>query len=166
LKQSGNPIHFEFRGASRHEETSGSLLFQQDYTLTTDGQRDFVIEKRYTDAGSLFATTKIDWTYDGLNRLTVEQRDEGNDSTQNGADYTATYTLDAVGNRTLLVTDKVGTSSDKSVRSIFNANDQVTGIDNNNDGDITDTGDVAYTYDADGSTTQTATVGGSTIKQT
>ncbi|MCC6424883.1 MAG: hypothetical protein IT447_15530 [Phycisphaerales bacterium] len=62
------------------------------YTLLADGQRDDVIEKRYDGSGSTpTSTTKIDWSYDALNRLTREVRDEGNDGVQNGGDYSETY---------------------------------------------------------------------------
>jgi RHS repeat-associated protein len=54
---------------------------------------------------------------------------------------------------------------DQTIQSFYNANDQLTGVSNNGaDGNATSAGDVQYTYDADGSTTQVLTVGGGTVK--
>ncbi|MFT3787916.1 MAG: hypothetical protein QM770_17390 [Tepidisphaeraceae bacterium] len=92
-------------------KADGHKLFTQAFTLEADGQRDFVIEERYDGTSATpFSMTKIDWTYDAWNRLTAEQRDEGNDAVQNGNDYTDTYYLDNASNRWKKTHDAVGTA--------------------------------------------------------
>ena len=55
-------------------------MLQQEITYESDGQRDQKLEKRYGgDSATPFSTTRIDWTYDAIGRLTQEHRDEGDD---------------------------------------------------------------------------------------
>ncbi|MCY2950356.1 MAG: hypothetical protein NTU53_00015, partial [Planctomycetota bacterium] len=102
-------------------------VFEQDYELESDGQRDYVIEKRYDGVNvNPFSTAKIDWSYDAPNRLTAETRDEGNDG-QNGAnDYVATYSYDLVGNRLSKTLDKVGTADDETITYRYGEIDNTT----------------------------------------
>ncbi len=135
-------------------------VFEQTFTLLSDGQRDHVIENRWDGSGNLFSTTKIAWTYDNENRLLTETRDEGNDGIQNDGDYTAAYTLDLAGNRLAATTDRVGTANDEVIT------DSYTNPSNGKSGDdrlYTQTRTVGgvggtttvtnYAYDANGSTT-------------
>lgn len=76
----------------------------------------------------------IDWTYDAWNRLTQEVRDEdlasvtGNEDTN---DSLVHYVLDPAGNRLLkqvdLNNDGSGTAFDQTIRSVFDANDRLSG---------------------------------------
>jgi YD repeat-containing protein len=50
-------------------------LLEQTFMLHANGQRDYVIEKRYDGTGGTpTSKVKIDWTYDALNRLVTETR--------------------------------------------------------------------------------------------
>jgi RHS repeat-associated protein len=120
-------------------------IFTQHFDLLSNGDREDVLEKRYDNSGNLFSTTKVAWTYDADDRLTSETRDEGNDGIQNGGDYTDTYSFDLAGNRITKVHDAAGTSSDESVTSSYNSDDQLTSSDSTNDAN-----DSGYAYDADG----------------
>ena len=134
-------------------------LFEQDYTLLANGQRDYVIEKRFDGSSSTpFSTTKIDWSYDAENRLTSETRDEGNDATQNGGDYTDTFAFDLAGNRITKGHDAVGTTNDETITYAYNERDELTAEDSTNNAN-----DATYSYDANGSTTE-VTKGGTTQK--
>jgi YD repeat-containing protein len=87
-------------------------LFEQDYTLLPDGQRDYVTETRYDGTSNTpFSKVRISWTYDNEDRLTSETRDTdptpattdsddfGSRDTIAGGDYMDVFTLDLVGNR-------------------------------------------------------------------
>ncbi|MFT3787917.1 MAG: hypothetical protein QM770_17395 [Tepidisphaeraceae bacterium] len=138
-------------------KADGHKLFTQAFTLEADGQRDFVIEERYDGTSATpFSMTKIDWTYDAWNRLTAEQRDEGNDAVQNGNDYTDTYYLDNASNRWKKTHDAVGTANDSTTLSTYNDRNELhfSGNDDNlNDSLDSSEIDDAYSYDADGNTT-------------
>lgn len=138
--------------------SGGHKLFEQEYTLRDDGSRDYVIEKRYDGSSSSpFSTTKIDWSYDDEGRLTGETRDEGNDSTQNGGDYTDVYSFDLAGNRITKTHDAV--SNDETITSAYNDRDELTSADS-----TINAHDATYTYDDNGSTTSVMTNGTSTVK--
>jgi RHS repeat-associated protein len=144
-------------------------LFEQTYTLLDNGQRDYVIEKRYNGSSSTpTGTIKIDWDYDATNRLTEEIYDVGNDG-PDSADYKHSYSFDLSGNRIFKSIDTGNNSSiDHTIRSTYNDNDQLLWVSNNGDDDSNgtyETGDVQYTYDPNGSTTRIVTTGGSTVKQ-
>jgi RHS repeat-associated protein len=121
------------------------------YTLLSNGQRDFAME---TDQSGV--VTKIDWTYDGLNRLTEERYDVGNDGINGADDYVADYTYDLVGNRLTKVTDKPGTANDETLSDTVNSNDQLTTEISNLSGTTT------TFYDANGSQTEVKRVQGAT----
>ena len=121
-----------------------------------DGQRDSVIEARYDGESAMpFSTVKIDWTYDALNRLRVEQRDEGNDGQQNGGDYTDTFAFDLAGNRIRRIHDAVGTAQDETVLSIYDGRDRLISADSTNN-----LNDAIHAYDLNGSTISVTTAGG------
>ena len=78
-----------------------------------DGQRDYVIEKRYGGQSDMpFSKVKIDWMYDALNRLVAETRDAdptpATDTPEDFGtpdatlgDYTDFFGFDLAGNRLL-----------------------------------------------------------------
>jgi len=84
-----------------------TLVATYDYNgppmaLSATGRREGVMEKRFDSAGALFSTTKTDWGYDDLGRLTSEARDEGNDGLgadllPDAGDYKHTYAYDLAG---------------------------------------------------------------------
>ena len=130
-------------------QADGDKLFEQAYVLEGDGQRDHVLEKRYDGTSATpFSITKVDWTYDALNRLTGETRDEGNDGIQNGGDYTDGYTFDLSNNRRMKSHDAVGTANDETITYTVDARDRLTSEDS-----TVNANDAAYGYDANGSTT-------------
>lgn len=160
-------------------KSNGNKLLEQTYALLNNGQRDYVIEKRYNGGGNaasnVFSNVKVDWSYDALDRLTGETWDadstpsNGSDDfgTQDGSDYIDTYSFDLAGNRILKTHDAANNSNDVTVRSGYNDNDQLLWVSNNGDDDSNgsyETGDSQYTYDANGSTTvvTTTTSSGST----
>jgi RHS repeat-associated protein len=129
-------------------------IFTQHFDLASNGDREDVIEKRYDNSGNLFSTTKVAWTYDADDRLLTETRDEGNDGVQNGGDYTDSYTFDLAGNRITKVHDGVGTSSDETITSSYNNDNQLTAVDS-----TINANDATYAYDADGNMTSVTTNG-------
>ncbi|WP_428937499.1 RHS repeat-associated core domain-containing protein [Fontivita pretiosa] len=139
------------------KKSNGNKLFEQDYTLTTDGQRDFAIEKRYDgSSGTPFSTNKVNWAYDGLNRLTEEVRDVGNNG-PDANDYKHTYVLDKAGNRTSKSIDNGNNgSTEETITYTYDSNDRLTLEDSNVNPDTT------YGYDANGSTISKAISGGAT----
>ena len=84
---------------------AGFHLLRQEITYESDGQRDQMLEMRYDgDSAIPFSTTRIDWTYDAIGRLTQEHRDEGDDGLgidglPDAGDYIHTYAHDLSGNR-------------------------------------------------------------------
>ncbi|MGC4033596.1 MAG: PKD domain-containing protein [Tepidisphaeraceae bacterium] len=123
----------------------GVLLFDQDYSYTSDGQKHDVLEHRYGSSGTLTGTTRTTWGYDANGRLLSETRDEGADGVQNGGDYTDTYTFDLNGNRLGKTHDAAGTANDVSTVSVYNDRDELTASTTNG---VTTTS----TYDANGNT--------------
>lgn len=108
-----------------------------------------MLEKRYDGSSSTpFSTVKIDWSYDALNRLTGEVRDEGNDGVQNGGDYTDTYSYDLANNRIGKVHD-VATGTDETISYTYDADDRLMAEDS-----TINANDRTYAYDANGSTTR------------
>lgn len=91
-----------------------------DYTLNLDGTRRGVAE--YDGRGS---KTLIQWTYDGLSRLTGERYDRG--ATGPGAeDYESTHAYDLVGNRDSLQTDFGDDgSNDQTTTYAYDAKDRL-----------------------------------------
>jgi hypothetical protein len=81
-------------------DTGDALLAQYDYTLSLDGKRIGAAEKTLVDG--VLQSTKIDWLYDALGRLTEEKYD----SFDNSLDFVADYAFDLVGNRLSKKTDK------------------------------------------------------------
>jgi len=71
-------------------DSGESLLSHYQYTLAADGQRTSVTE---TVTGQ--GTTTVNWSYDALNRLIVEDYNAPGDAN----DYKHTYVYDLVGNR-------------------------------------------------------------------
>lgn len=139
----------------------GVNVFRQDYDYESadhryeyeaDGQRGGVVETRYDTAGSVFSSTYIDWEYDALNRLTKENYD----STDNAADFTATYTFDLVGNRVKKV--QTGAQAGTTV-STYNERDQITanGVDADSNGIPDPSTATLYRHDPNGSTTKVST---------
>jgi RHS repeat-associated protein len=136
-------------------------IFKQHFDLEEDGQRHSVLETRYdpngnTPPGTLY-DTRIDWTYDALNRLTKEVRDVGNNATSNPGDYTHTYAFDLAGNRKTKTIDNGNNGIDETITSTYNSKDQLA----QEDSDLTSSGPgvdhvTTYGYDANGSTTSRA----------
>ncbi|MGE5609729.1 MAG: putative Ig domain-containing protein [Bacillota bacterium] len=162
VKQSNGVFsHYDYDDLNRLEletirNAAGNPIFEQDYTLRADGQRERVIEKRYDGVSATpFSTVRIDWTYGALNRLTGETRDEGNDGIQNAGDYTDAYAFDLVGNRIRKVHDAVGTANDETITYTYNADDELMAEDS-----TVNANDKTYIYDANGSTTGVTTSSG------
>ena len=103
----------------------------------------------------MLSTVKIDWTYDALNRLLTEQRDEGDDGMPNGGDYTDTFGFDLVGNRISRMHDAVGTAQDETVLSTYDGRDRLISADSTNN-----LNDAIHAYDLNGSTISVTTAGG------
>jgi YD repeat-containing protein len=122
-------------------------IFTQDYELQSDGQRDYVVEHRYTSP-TQFSETKIDWSYDALGRLIGERRDEGNDSptSPNGDhDYLMTFAYDLAGNRKTEEIDKMGTANETVIYT-YDEGDHLL-----NENSTVDANDAEYHYDRNGS---------------
>jgi YD repeat-containing protein len=134
-------------------DAQSDKLFEQDYTLASDGQRESVLEKRYDGtSGTPFSTTFIDWTYDALNRLTGETRDEGNNGQSTANDYVDSYEFDLTGNRVSKVHNPGNTSVNHVTTNEYNVKDQLTKEEHNTDADPEIDEIVEYTYDKNGST--------------
>jgi uncharacterized delta-60 repeat protein len=132
--------------------SSNFELFEQDYTLSSNGRRSSVLEKRFSGSStSPFSTVNIGWSYDDLGRLTGETRDEGNNG-QDGEDYVATYAYDLAGNRMSKVFDSADAALVESVSYAYDARDRLTDETSSNSAH-----DVHYTYDRNGSLTQQVT---------
>jgi hypothetical protein len=131
-------------------KNGSNFVFTQDYTLRADGNRDFVVEKRYDGTSSNVANftgqTKIDWDYDAQSHLTQEKRDEGNNTTFDAGDYVDDYGFDLSGNRRSKGHDAVGTANDQTVTSTYNDRDQLVGEDS-----TVNANDRTSVYDANGS---------------
>ena len=69
-----------------HQDDESNLLASFDYDIGISGKRSSVVE---TISGT---TVQIDYAYDGLDRLTASERDDG-------TSHDTTYTYDVVGNR-------------------------------------------------------------------
>jgi len=109
-----------------------------NYTLLPTGRRSGVTE--VTPAG----TSRIDYTYDNLYRLTGESRTGVNP-------FTASYAYDINSNRRQKVESVNGTT--ETVNYHYNANDQLTS-------EVSDAnGIVTYQYDANGSLTSKVNAG-------
>jgi len=98
-----------------------TLLAEYDYDLLADGKRSGVTETDH--AGN---TTRIDWLYDDIGRLTRESYD----SYDNDLDFIADYTFDLVGNRLTKQTDTDPTFSgdptfDETITYEYDANDRL-----------------------------------------
>lgn len=149
----GDISDYDYDGLNRlttltTKNDGGFKLFEQDYTLESNGQRDYVIEKRFDGSStSPFSTTKVDWTYDDLGRLTGETRDVGNDG-QDGEDYVATYDYDLAGNRHEKVFNSANNTHDETVDYLYDNRDRLT----SEDSDVTGN-DVSYGYDGNGAMT-------------
>jgi RHS repeat-associated protein len=105
-----------------------TALSSYQYTLSPDGQRKAVTE--VTSEG----TTNINWSYDKLNRLTVEDYNAPGDAN----DFDHEYVYDLVGNRTKKIVDVnlVTTYS-------YNTTDQL-------EYETTDSNSIVYSYDDNG----------------
>jgi RHS repeat-associated protein len=157
-------------------------LLEQTFMLHANGQRDYVIEKRYDGTGGTpTSKVKIDWTYDALNRLVTETRDadltpgDGSDDFGicEGDDYTDAFAFDLAGNR---ISRKRGWDADadgklesgepldETIAYVYNDRDQLMseGPDANGDGSPETATDTMYTYDANGSTATITAADGST----
>ena len=101
-------------------DAQNDKLFEQSYTLESDGRKDYAIEKRYDGVSETASgTSKIDWTYDALDRLTGESRDEGMNGQSGGThDYTATYAFDLSNNRVSKVQDGYQAATTSYVKRI------------------------------------------------
>jgi uncharacterized delta-60 repeat protein len=203
----------------------GNKLFEQDYVLENDGQRDYVIERRYDGSSATpYSKVKIDWTYDAQDRLIAETRDA--DTTPGDAnndfgsrdtvlgDYTDTFAYDLGNNRIKkirgwdadgdgiiespsetmdqttdyaynardqLLTETTGsntttygydqkgsttseTAGGQTTKYVWDLRNRMVGVDANGDGDLGDTGDTTYVYDADGVRVRRAIVGGTSTQ--
>jgi RHS repeat-associated protein len=88
---------------NQYEDGVDILLAEYDYDLLADGKRSGVTEQVDDDGDpeTALKTTRIDWLYDNLGRLSREVYDGyGTD-----LDFVADYTLDLVGNRVTKKTD-------------------------------------------------------------
>ncbi len=83
-------------------------LFEQEFTLSADGKRESVVEKRYDGSSTTpFSKVRITWTYDADDRLVAETRDQdttpgsGGDNfgTRDSGDYTDAFAYDLGSNR-------------------------------------------------------------------
>jgi RHS repeat-associated protein len=128
---------------------NGQTLRQYDYHVLANGQRDYVQETSFV-SGNPTNTSRIDWQYDTLGRLTYEKLDGNNNGTQDNSDYVTMYQYDLVGNRTSKVLDAVGTANDLSIVYGYNALDQLNTETAIGTGAYTNT----YTYDLNGSLIQ------------
>ncbi|HEV7297717.1 MAG TPA: fibronectin type III domain-containing protein [Tepidisphaeraceae bacterium] len=106
-------------------------VFAQDYDYDSNGQRDKVTEHRGSEL------TVIDWTNDGLGRLTKESYD----SSDNGKDYLADYKFDLASNRVSKVQSDFQA---ETTISLYNDRNQLTSTTANG---VT----TSYTYDDNGS---------------
>jgi RHS repeat-associated protein len=99
------------------------LLARFDYGVQADGRRTSLFEEFY-QAGSPapFLTNQIQWQYDALGRLVVEDFDSSDDS----LDYTESFVLDLVGNR-LQKTRDLGRDGtlDETTDYAYDANDRL-----------------------------------------
>ncbi|HYE21812.1 MAG TPA: fibronectin type III domain-containing protein, partial [Tepidisphaeraceae bacterium] len=149
-------------------DMEGDKLFEQNYELESDGQRDLVVEKRYDGANATpFSTVTVDWAYDAAGRLTGETRDGGTTMTastpNNAGDYVDTYGYDLNGNRrtkshvfhtgSAVQTDRTAYAYDTA------GNDRLVaeGPDVEPDGIPDVATRTTYAYDANGSTTSKTT---------
>ena len=130
-----------------------SLLAEYDYDVALDGKRTGV-----TETDDQARTTRIDWLYDNLGRLTRETYNSYNSA----LDYTANYVMDLVGNRLQKTVDKGSDSSvDQTIDYMYDANDRLL----TERSDAAGTGDDRFTRYSYGSDA-TASFGGSATQQT
>jgi YD repeat-containing protein len=118
--------------------STGNTLSNFTYDRRADGQVLKATESVLQPDGST-ATSTATFTYDALNRLTQEVVD----SSVVGQDYTKTYTLDMVGNRTKLVTSKEGLPTETTI-STYNSRHQLLT-------ETTGSTTINYGYDDNGS---------------
>ncbi len=110
-------VFADLDGDGVFDPATETLLAEYDYDLALDGKRTGVTET--DDQGR---TTRIDWLYDNLGRLTQETYDSYDD----GLDYTAKYVLDLVGNRLQKTVDRGSDGIvDQTVDSSYDANDRL-----------------------------------------
>jgi uncharacterized delta-60 repeat protein/RHS repeat-associated protein len=138
--------------------------------IESDGQRGGVVETRYNAAGNAFSTNYIDYEYDTLGRLTKETRDQDNDGNDDTYDSITSYAYDSVGNRLSETFDSPDNTKDDTVTYRYG---EVDGSFNLTSTDANDhlrwerhvvngvTTTIEYRYDANGSTTEKITTGGS-----
>lgn len=118
-----------------------AILSSYTYTLAPNGRRSAVAEQTLKDDNLTFSTRNIAYTYDALNRLTKEVSECADNAE---LAYTDEYTYDLVGNRL----KKVHTADiNETIDYNYNSNDQLISESSSTKGDI------AYTYDANGSMT-------------
>ena len=127
-----------------------ALLAEYDYDLLPDGRRSGVTE--IDDDGN---TTRIDWLYDNLGRLTRESYD----SYDGPLDFIADYQFDLVGNRLTKNTDTDPSfdgdpTFEETVTYTYDANDRLLTETKDADGTADDRHTV-YEYDATQQTAKT-----------
>ncbi|MBX9580312.1 MAG: putative Ig domain-containing protein [Gemmataceae bacterium] len=123
---------------------AGTQLSDFQYTRRADGQVTQVVESVNQPTGGPAAVT-VNYTYDALNRLVMEVADAAGTAD----DYTISYTLDLVGNRTTKATTKGGVTDE--VRATFDARDRL--LTEETWRGASRLGKIVYGYDANGSLT-------------
>ena len=170
---------YDYDGLNRLEKltvtnAAGHKLFEQEYKLLPDGQRDYVIEKRYDGQSDMpFSKVKIDWTYDALNRLVAETHDAdltpGTDTPEDFGtpdatlgDYTDFFSFDLAGNRLLKLRGwdvngsgqwDAGEPVSERIAYRYNARDQLLEETTDSNADGTPDSSILFAYDDNGNTT-------------
>lgn len=121
------------------QEVGENTVARFTYTYDAAGNRTTAIEEFNQDADAnnvIDQAQKFTWTYDGLNRLTVETFDSGEGSatlgTDTAKDYVTRYTFDLASNRKLVKKmtgshDNApgGFSADESIEYTYDENDRL-----------------------------------------
>jgi RHS repeat-associated protein len=143
--------------------SDNTKIAEFDYDVRADGRRTGVTETRY-DSGSA-ETTRVDWTYDDLGRLTDEVFNHYDDL----LDQSLHFTYDLVGNRLEQTLDKGNDATiDEKVTYTFDDNDRMLTESNDADNDGTVDTTTTYGYTATEQTSKTVVdeATGNTTSQT
>ena len=154
--------HYE-PDATPEDLSDNTKLAEYDYDVAADGRRTGVTETRY-DSGTA-ESSRIDWTYDDLGRLT----DEVFNHYDNLLDQTSHFTYDLSGNRLEQTLDKGNDSTiDEKVTYTFDDNDRMLTESNDSDNDGTVDTTTTYGYTATEQTSKTVVdeATGNTTSQT
>ena len=112
-------VHYG-KDATPDDLTDNPVIASFDYTVRADGKRTGVTETLWQNGTA--TTNDIDWTYDNLGRLTIEEID----STDNSLDQTQSFTYDLAGNRLEENLDKGNVATiDETTTYDYDANDRL-----------------------------------------